>query len=92
MTRAQHTISIGLLSISLYLTLYLELVQLPVYIPGHVITIFPFWAIVSFGAYLLAKLGYGLLTFNDVPEAHKELMCEIELARRDLRSLGVDVD
>ncbi|TQS35809.1 hypothetical protein Golomagni_03757 [Golovinomyces magnicellulatus] len=66
--------------------------QRQIYIPRYVITILPFWAIVSFGAYLLAKLGYGLLTFNDVPEAHQELKLEIELARRDLRSLGVDVD
>lgn len=32
------------------------------------------------------------MTFHDVPEAHKELMNEIELAKTDLRSLGVDVD
>lgn len=32
------------------------------------------------------------MTFNDVPEAHKELMSEIELAKTDLRKLGVDVD
>lgn len=32
------------------------------------------------------------MTFNDVPEAHKELMAEIDLAKVDLRKLGVDVD
>jgi dolichol-phosphate mannosyltransferase subunit 3 len=32
------------------------------------------------------------MTFNDVPDAHKELMGEIELAKKDLRKLGVDVD
>ena len=32
------------------------------------------------------------MTFNDVPAAHKELMGEIELAKTDLRKLGVDVD
>ena len=52
----------------------------------------PFWALVSFGAYLLFKLGWGVFTFNDVPEAHKELMLEIEVARKELRSKGVDVD
>lgn len=46
----------------------------------------------SFGAYLLAKLGYGVLTFNDVPDAHKELMSQIELAKKELRSKGVEVD
>lgn len=52
----------------------------------------PFWALVSLGSYLLGKLGWGVLTFNDVPDAHKELMGEIELAREDLRKRGVDVD
>lgn len=51
----------------------------------------PFWALVSFGAYLLFKLGYGVFTFNDVPEAHKELMAQIQEARTDLKSKGVDV-
>lgn len=52
----------------------------------------PFWAIVSFGAYLLAKLGYGVFSFNDVPEAHEELVKQIEQARADLRKRGVSVD
>jgi dolichol-phosphate mannosyltransferase subunit 3 len=47
---------------------------------------------VSFGAYLLFRLGYGVLTFNDVPEAHKELLGQIEQARKELRAMGVDVD
>lgn len=41
---------------------------------------------------LLFRLGWGILTFNDVPNAHKEIMGEIDLARADLRKLGVDVD
>lgn len=52
----------------------------------------PFWALVSFGAFVLLRLGWGMFTFNDVPEAHQELMAEIELAKKDLRTLGVDVD
>ncbi len=52
----------------------------------------PFWVLVSFGAFLLFRLGWGILTFNDVPEAHKELMKEIGMAKTDLRKLGVDVD
>jgi dolichyl-phosphate mannosyltransferase polypeptide 3 len=52
----------------------------------------PFWALVSFGAYLLAKLGYGVFSFNDVPEAHEELVKQIEQARADLKKRGVSVD
>jgi dolichol-phosphate mannosyltransferase subunit 3 len=51
----------------------------------------PFWALVTFGAYLLFKLGYGVFTFNDVPEAHRELMAQIRQARTELKAKGVDV-
>lgn len=33
-----------------------------------------------------------MVTFNDVPQAHKELMAEIEIARKDLKANGIDVD
>jgi dolichyl-phosphate mannosyltransferase polypeptide 3 len=32
------------------------------------------------------------MTFNDVPEAHAELMAEIQVARKELRAKGVTVD
>jgi len=92
MTRAQQTISVGLLVTSLYLALYLQLIPLPEVISSEVIPVLPFWALVSFGAYLLFKLGLGVFSFNDVPAAYAELMKEIEIARADLRTKGVDVD
>ncbi|KND86952.1 hypothetical protein TOPH_08402 [Tolypocladium ophioglossoides CBS 100239] len=92
MTRAQQTISLGLLVSSLYLALYLELIPLPPLVQQQILPVLPFWALVTFGAILLFRLGWGILTFNDVPEAHKELMQEIDLAKADLRKMGVDVD
>lgn len=92
MTRAQQTISIALLASSFYLALYLQLVPLPELVQTEVVPVLPFWALVSFGAFLLFRLGWNVMTFNDVPEAHKELMAEIEMAKQDLRGLGVDVD
>ncbi|EJP65345.1 hypothetical protein MY5147_005757 [Beauveria neobassiana] len=92
MTRAQQTISFGLLVSSLYLALYLQLIPLPALIQEQIVPVLPFWALVSFGALLLFRLGLGVFTFNDVPEAHKELMQEIDQAKVDLRKLGVDVD
>ena len=50
------------------------------------------WGLVSFGAYLLFKLGWGVYMFNDVPEAHKELMNDINMAREELKAKGIDVD
>lgn len=52
----------------------------------------PFWALVALGAWLLFRLGWGVLTFHDTPAAYKELMGEIELAKLDLRTKGVSVD
>ncbi|KAI1827314.1 dolichol-phosphate mannosyltransferase subunit 3 [Xylaria intraflava] len=92
MTRAEQTISAGLLITSLYLALYLQLIPLPELIQTEIIPVLPFWALVSFGAYLLFRLGWNVMTFHDVPEAHQELVSEIELAKKDLRRLGVDVD
>ncbi|KAM0446810.1 hypothetical protein ACHAPV_007083 [Trichoderma viride] len=92
MTRAQQTISLGLLVSSIYFALFLELIPLPSVVQKEIVPVLPFWALISFGALLLFRLGWGVFTFNDVPVAHKELMEEIELAKVDLRKLGVDVD
>ncbi|KAF2852900.1 dolichol phosphate mannosyltransferas-like protein subunit 3 [Plenodomus tracheiphilus IPT5] len=91
MTRAQQTISIAMLLTSLYLAVFMEVVSFPEKIQKEVVPVLPFWALVSFGAYLLFKLGWGVFTFNDVPEAHKELMQQIHEARIDLKAKGVDV-
>ncbi|KAM7201532.1 dolichol-phosphate mannosyltransferase subunit 3 [Naviculisporaceae sp. PSN 640] len=92
MTHAQQTISIALLVSSLYLALYMELIPLPAVIQKDIIPVLPLWSLVSFGAWLLFRLGFGLLTFRDTPEAYAELMDEIKLAKADLRAKGVDVD
>lgn len=52
----------------------------------------PFYAVMSFGAYLLGRLGLAILTFNDVPEAHAELQKQIEQAKTELRAQNIDVD
>jgi len=91
MTRAQQTLSIALLASSLYLALYLKLVPLPPVVQSNIVPVLPFWLLVSFGSFLLFRLGWGIMAFNDVPEAYKELMGEVEQAERELRTLGVTV-
>ncbi|KAL2215713.1 dolichol-phosphate mannosyltransferase subunit 3 [Thermoascus aurantiacus ATCC 26904] len=92
MTRAQQTISVLLLASSLYLALYLGLVPLNETVQSEIIPVLPFYALITFACYLLARLGWAILTFNDVPEAHEELQKEIELAKAELRRAKVDVD
>ncbi|KAF2111638.1 dolichol phosphate mannosyltransferas-like protein subunit 3 [Lophiotrema nucula] len=91
MTRAQQTISIALLLTSLYLAVFTEVIPFPEKIQKEIVPVIPFWALISFGSYLLFKLGWGVFTFNDVPEAHKELMGQIQQARAELKAKGVDV-
>jgi len=92
MTRARQTISVALLVSSLYLTLQLGLFPLPATVQNEIIHVLPFWFLVTIGAYLLGRLGWGVMTFHDTPDAYKELMAEIPLAKADLQTKGVDVD
>ncbi|KAG2337018.1 DPM3-domain-containing protein, partial [Suillus weaverae] len=44
------------------------------------------WLLVSFGSYSLWKLGWGVYTSRDCPEAYHELLQEINEAKNDLCS------
>lgn len=66
-------------------------------VPRHTLTAsvnfqLPFQLLITLGSYLLFKLGWGVLTFNDVPAAYAELMGEIDIAKSELRLKGVEVD
>ncbi|KAK4959586.1 hypothetical protein LTR66_013042 [Elasticomyces elasticus] len=92
MTRASQTVTILVLISSIYAAAFLGLLPLSDKVREEIVPLIPFTSLVAFGSYLLAKLGYGVLTFNDVPEAHKELMMQIETARAELRAKGVEVE
>ncbi|KAI6836336.1 hypothetical protein KC340_g4927 [Hortaea werneckii] len=105
MTRAQQQLSIGLLISSVYMAALLGLIPLPTKIQDDVVPYsprytniylpqkkLPLWALITFGCLLLFQLGWGVFSFNDVPEAHDELMKEIQEAREDLTRKGVEVD
>ena len=65
-------------------------------ISTEIVQTLPFWVIVSLGAYLLGRLGLGVLTFNDTKDAYAELMGNsdngIEGARKALKARGVSTD
>ncbi|KAG9776323.1 hypothetical protein ABEF95_001594 [Exophiala dermatitidis] len=97
MGRAAQTISLALLVTSAYLLLALPLLTedspipsiLPTKIQVEIIPVLPFWAIISLGAYLLGRLGLGVLRFNDTEDAYRELMGQIEQAKKNLDKRGV---
>ncbi|KAF9528122.1 dolichol-phosphate mannosyltransferase subunit 3 [Crepidotus variabilis] len=61
-------------------------------VAAQILPVLPWWLLVSFGAYSLVSIGWGLLTLRECPEAYNELMSEIAEAKNDLRSKGVTVD
>ena len=52
------------------------------------LNILPFYCIILFGCYCLARLGLDLLTFNDYPEEIMKLTVDIAAAKEDLRQRG----
>eukprot|EP00297_Palpitomonas_bilix_P001046 CAMPEP_0113897894 /NCGR_PEP_ID=MMETSP0780_2-20120614/19003_1 /TAXON_ID=652834 /ORGANISM="Palpitomonas bilix" /LENGTH=94 /DNA_ID=CAMNT_0000889549 /DNA_START=123 /DNA_END=407 /DNA_ORIENTATION=- /assembly_acc=CAM_ASM_000599 len=51
----------------------------------------PIITLALLGVYAVFTIGYRVANFNDTPKAAEELQKEIEEARRELRSMGVDV-
>ncbi|EXJ84646.1 hypothetical protein A1O3_05316 [Capronia epimyces CBS 606.96] len=100
MGRAAQTISFGLLLSSAYLLLVLPLLTedspipsiLPTKIQVEIIPVLPFWALITLGAYLLGRLGLGVLRFNDTEDAYKELMGQIDVAKKNLDKRRVHWD
>ncbi|ETI21152.1 hypothetical protein G647_07496 [Cladophialophora carrionii CBS 160.54] len=100
MTRARQTISFALLVSSAYLLLALPLLTndspipsiLPTKLQVEIIPVLPLWAIVSLGAYLLGRLGLGVIRFNDTEEAYKELTAQLGAARKSLDNRKVRWD
>ncbi|KAI1614924.1 dolichol-phosphate mannosyltransferase subunit 3 [Exophiala viscosa] len=100
MGRATQTISFALLVSSAYLLLALPLLTqdspvpslLPTKIQVEIIPVLPFWALISLGAYLLGRLGLGVLRFNDTKAAYTELMGQIDAAKKSLDTRKVRWD
>ena len=49
----------------------------------------PLWGIFCLGLYALISIGYGLMTFEDCPEAAAELERQIEEARAEMKRRGI---
>ncbi|KAK0497192.1 dolichol-phosphate mannosyltransferase subunit 3 [Armillaria luteobubalina] len=95
MARAHRVAIISLISMALYLLVFLQFFSVPFVddaVVQEIIPVLPWWLLVSFGSYSLWSLGWGLWTFRDCPEAYTELMAEISQAKNELRVKGVTVD
>ncbi|KAG9311018.1 dolichol-phosphate mannosyltransferase subunit 3 [Chiua virens] len=95
MARAHRVAIYGSIFLVFYLLTLFAVVPIPILDPAVVsqlLPVIPWWLLVSFGAYSLASLGWGLFTFRDCPDAYHELLKEVNEAKNDLRGKGVTVD
>ncbi|CAG8463286.1 7198_t:CDS:2 [Ambispora leptoticha] len=92
MTKATETFTFLGVSCIIYFVLLLGVIPTPTIIKEEILTVFPWWVLVSFGAYSLGNIGYHVYKFRDCEEAYHELMEEINQAKDDLRTKGVTVD
>lgn len=52
----------------------------------------PLWGIASLGVYALVTIVYNVLTFEDCPEAAKEIDDQVKEARAELKKRGIPVN
>lgn len=92
MTKATETF-VALFAVSaIYFALYSELIPTGKTVHDEILPYLPFWALVSFGAYALGTLGWGVLTFKNKEGSYKELLGQIDEARAFYKTKGLDVD
>lgn len=62
---------------------------LPTIVQDEIVPVLPFWILISLGAYLLGRLGLGVMQFRDCESAYKELTSHIDKAKSDLDSRNI---
>ncbi|KAG2022422.1 hypothetical protein CC2G_000171 [Coprinopsis cinerea AmutBmut pab1-1] len=95
MARLHRVATVATIVTVAYLLCFFQILSVPFLdekITEQLIPVLPWWLLVSFGAYSLWSLGWGLFTFRDCPEAYNELLSEINDAKNELRAKGVTVD
>ncbi|ORX54820.1 dolichol-phosphate mannosyltransferase subunit 3 [Piromyces finnis] len=57
----------------------------------QILPVIPWECLIAFCAYSMINVGWKLVTFVDTPEDYKSLLKEIDAAKEDLRSKGLDL-
>jgi hypothetical protein len=80
-------------SISLYGVSALRSTKIPSVLPptiqNEIVPFLPFWVLITLAAYLLGRLGLGVMRFKDCESAYTELTGHIERAKMGLDSRNV---
>ncbi|ORX87372.1 dolichol-phosphate mannosyltransferase subunit 3 [Anaeromyces robustus] len=65
-------------------------IKFPVWL-DEILPCIPWEALIAFCAYSMANVGWKLITFVDTPDDYTSLLKDIETAKADLRSKGLDI-
>ncbi|CAL8130688.1 unnamed protein product [Orchesella dallaii] len=88
MTQLAKFLSLGILAVMVWIKL-MGITDPDTLLYKCVVFPLPFWGVVVFGAISAAIVLYRTFTFNDCPDAAKELLEQIDEARKDLRKRGM---
>lgn len=92
MTKATETFLALFSASALYFALYTGVIPTTAMFHDEILPFLPFWALVTFGAYALATLGWGVYSFKDKEASYKELLGQIDEAKAFYESKGVSLD
>ncbi|RKP32894.1 dolichol-phosphate mannosyltransferase subunit 3 [Metschnikowia bicuspidata] len=92
MTKATETFLAFFSASALYFALYTGLIPTTALFHDEILSYLPFWALVTFGAYALGTLGWGVYSFKDKEAKYKELLEQIDEAKEFYKSNGVSLD
>ena len=88
MTRFQEFLSFGILVLAFWAALLYQVSQWKNPIALLHTQLLPIYGLVIFGAVSASIVLYRVFTFNDCPEANKELQSQIKQAKADLQKKG----
>lgn len=92
MTKATETFVAFFATTAVYFALCTGVFPSPKLVHDEILPYLPFWALVTFGAYALGTLGWGVLTFKNKEESYKELLEQIDEAKAFYKSKGLNLD
>lgn len=92
MTKITETL-LGFFALSaIYFALYSGVIPTSQKIHDEILPYLPWWVLVTFGAYSLGTLGWGVLTFKDKEDKYKELLTQIDEAKAFYKQKGINLD
>lgn len=92
MTKATETLLAVFATTAVYFALYTGVIPTGELIHKEILPYLPWWALVTFGAYALGTLGWGVYTFKDKEGSYKELLEQIDEAKVFYKKNGLDLD